>query len=421
MIFITSFPIIFYIPSFYASPILSMTKWDAGKQWYNYVNTQNKVCLIISLCTLMLTVELAAQRDYEFELDTLYIHEVSAYNLTMADLSKLGAGSDQLCWPIKDSQRGNKILVFDSHSNSFHEVDVPENKCIDPNYTIRGLGVRDSTYFVWSNSGLIFNANTNGFECVDVPDITSGHFLVSGYLTFSNYYRDEMKPYAQLFGDSIDTRIEFEPDHFELTRFNPNNLIAASAFHLARLSVSKPIIYLYNHDFELVDSLQYASENWVDIETGFDADELEKLKGEKRDFFGYYFELFERGLSKNTNVQFLNDSTLVVGYIAGTCKHYYQVIFLDKTGRFDYVTEPKKVGNGLCFQAETEKLDRSVFQPLELVSKGIALDGYLYHAYFGTPTLPWGEPCEVLDELHNRPNPERLKWLHIFRFKLVEQ
>jgi len=37
-IFITFLLVILFIPSFYARPILSMTKWDGGKHGYNYVS-----------------------------------------------------------------------------------------------------------------------------------------------------------------------------------------------------------------------------------------------------------------------------------------------------------------------------------------------------------------------------------------------
>lgn len=376
----------------------------------------------VAFCLALLAFEVSGQKDYAFELDTLLIFEVSDLNLGLGDLSRLGAGSNELLWPIRNKQKANFILAFDCRAHSFHEIEVSQNACLDKSYTLRGVTGKDALYFVWSNSGLIFDSVKHTCECVDVPDITSGLFTQNGYLTFSNYFRDDSQaPYVNLFSQSTNARFEISPDHFELTRFNPNTLIATTNRHIARVSVSKPIVYIYNNAFQRIDSVVYDTINWVEMETHFDEKELSKLKKEKDDFFGFYFELFDRGLSKNTNLQFINDSTLIVGYIAGTGNHYFSVISLDGFGKIEQITSPRKVGQGLCFQEGVDRLNPAKYEPVELAARGVAVDGSLYYVNFGTETFPWGESCEVLGELQNRPNPNRLKWLHIFKYKLVEK
>ncbi len=368
-----------------------------------------------SLCTL-------AQPEYAFKLDSLCIFEVSDLGLAMGDLSKIGAGSGKLLWPCRDKSRQSFILEFDCNACDFRRVDVPKNKCLDRDFTIRGVTGMNSSYFVWSNSGLIFNGDDRTVKCVDDPDITSGLFRQNGHLTFSNYYREEAESArVRLFSKGKPTQVEIDPHHFELTRFNPNNLMTSSSNHIARVSVSRPILYVYNHDFELLDSVVYNTENWINIDSNFGHEELQRLKKENDDFFSYYFTLFERGLSKNMNLQFLSDSLLLVGYISGTGNNFYQVISVDESGQIGHISQSQRVGKGQCFQEGVEVLDSDNFEPNDLVTNGVAVDGSLYYVVFGSPSFPWGETCEFYEELQNQPNPDRLKWLHIFKYKLVEK
>jgi hypothetical protein len=349
------------------------------------------------------------------------IFKANELNLGQPELSRMGSGDGRLLWPTKDENGDQVLVAFDCTELSFGSVSVPKNNCLDREYTLRGVACRDSQFFAWSDRGLIFDADGKIHGCINVDDISSGHFSADGYIAFSNYFSDRTaKPYVTLPATKGSRRVDLPGDHFELSRFTPNTVMAVSDAIIARLSISEPKLYTYSSSLEPIDSAAFSDDGWLTMKTGFSEGELNELRSSTPGFFDFYFELFDRGLSKSTNLQFVNDTTLFVGYIQGVKNHYYQIVRLRKDGTVKHLSEPVKSGSGQCYQEGVDRLDLERFEQPDLPARAIAVDGFLYYVTFGAQRIPWGESCEVYEEIQNRPNPNRDRWLHVFKYKIVE-
>lgn len=379
----------------------------------------NKYWSLLFVAYFPLTNCSLAQERFVFMLDTLFIVDATTANLANRDLSRAGSGDGQILWPTRTHTGGHGILSFDLESGQFEEIKIPDNNCISKSFTIRGLVQKGERILVWADQGLVFGLSNEEFSCIPKSDITAGNLFEDGFLVSCNYFRDQhsIASLVKSVYDGYD-EVRFDPHHFELTRFEPNRLIDMSKSWIARVSVSKPILYIYDHALNLIDSVSYASDQWKDVDVSFSPYELKKISKKKNDFFEYYFALFDLGLSKNTNVHFLSDSLLVLGFLSGNDDHYYEVFEISKEGKVKVVSDVIKVGKGQCTEEDVNWLDQRAYEPTQLVSRGVAIGGSLYYVVFDAPTMPWGEPCEVLESLRNETNPERKKWLHIYRYSL---
>ena len=374
-----------------------------------------------ALLLFLLNAVSFGQGTFSLRLDTLMIFNANDLNLGQPELSKMGSGDGRLWWPTKDENDDQVLVAFDCNKRVFGSIRVPKNTCLDREFTLRGVACRDSLFFVWSDRGLIFDAKGKVHDCIKVVDISSGHFSADGYIAFSNYYREQTdNPYVTLPAKKGTQRFDLPGDHFELSRFEPNKVLAVSDAVIARLSISEPKLYTYSSKFEPIDSVVFSDQSWLTMNAGFSEKELNRIRSKAPGFFEFYWELFDRGLSKSTNLQFVNDTTLFVGYMQGIMNQYYQIVQLGKDGTIEHVSEPVRAGSGQCNQEGVDRLDPERFQQPDLPARAVAIDGFLYYVTFGAHRVPWGESCEVYEEILNSPNPNRDRWLHIFRYAIVE-
>ncbi|MFO0362548.1 MAG: hypothetical protein ACK500_12000 [Flavobacteriales bacterium] len=129
----------------------------------------------------------------------------------------------------------------------------------------------------------------------------------------------------------------YPPEHdIELTRFLPCNLLKANRSYIIRASVSRPVVYLYSHDLELLDSLTFLpSQEWKDAEGIFSEKERRKMKRKKYSVFDFYMDAFERGIYKAQNIQFTDSNRFCLAHSSAFPKYGFATFMVDERKKIE--------------------------------------------------------------------------------------
>jgi hypothetical protein len=142
------------------------------------------------------------------------------------------------------------------------------------------------------------------------------YLKINGQKNIGAAYSDpSMQPICMLsvmdFNGKELKKIDLDGGFFEFTHFAPNRLVTFSDRYIFLLNISKPTLFVYDFDLNLVDSLQFCPNRpWSSAESIAATMPQEELHN--MDLFTHGATLLEKGAFKNWSVQLVNDSTLLI-------------------------------------------------------------------------------------------------------------
>ena len=107
--------------------------------------------------------------------------------------------------------------------------------------------------------------------------------IVAHYFNrFSNKHKTGI---ALVHNNQMTSVIHPPSDFIQFTHFSPNRLVDCSGKNILWLSVSKPMLFLYNHKLVLQDSICFDTSSWVNVDSVKDLPKYHLL-GEKGGYSG---------------------------------------------------------------------------------------------------------------------------------------
>jgi hypothetical protein len=291
----------------------------------------------------------------------------------------------------------------------------------DKAYSIRNFHFDAEHIFINADRVYSFILNTGVFVSVGRGIDTEVLYKCSEY-EIHNLYRDghplDVPVKSMIMRKNIPSRESktiLPPSHdVRLTRFRPSKLTAANEEYIVRASVSQPVLYLYNHDLTLLDSIRFMPDNqWKNITDVFDKKELKVMRRKKTGMFDFVMEAFNRGIYKSQNVLFTGDRQFFLSAYQSYPNQSVFIFSITSDEKLDLI-----LSSSVCEIGEKSP-SQSGYCPQELFSKGIYLKGHLYLWQLGDEVPPWDKPNAIV----NTPGeacPVIPTGIQLLEFKLKE-
>lgn len=185
----------------------------------------------------------------------------------------------------------------------------------------------------------------------------------------------------------------YPPKHeIELTHFRPCNLLRANERYVIRSSVSRPVVYLYNHELELLDSLSFLpAGEWKDAESIFSKKETRVMNRKKFSVFDYYMKAFDRGIYKAQNIDFTGPDRFYLAYRSPWPEFGVVTFMVDELNRIRLCEQ----GPTVIPRVQNQDLQSSA--PINIYESGIFCAGKFYLWEAG------GCETEVFQDENNQP------------------
>ncbi len=362
-------------------------------------------------------------KNFSLKLDTCYSVNVDSININARSLSYAGISDSLLLFTVP-SANNFELIQLNPTNSQIKAKTIDLDSCFSSDYTIRYISGYNNQLALLAKNIAIHNQNTSETFCLDYPKSTQVQVSDSGILILNNY----TSPSTQLSHESIilwkdpETIIElhYPSHHSQLNSFSPNHLIEMRGKHIVRASVSKPIVYLYDTNLDLDDSLVLQNMNWKDADDLVTKKKLKQSRKKGQDFFSFYIEMFGEGLCKNSKITFVNDSLLMLSSMLGDSKFCIQFIEIvdNKLRQVSDLLYP-----GKCDCSVNDKLqylDKEQFFPKFLGMNGLVLNKKLYYFRFGSETIYWNMTCKEYFDILNNPSKSNGAWLQIFQFSVLQ-
>jgi hypothetical protein len=230
-------------------------------------------------------------------------------------------------------------------------------------------------------------------------------YSIAGY-----YYDRALAKYKTSIAKSnnIQKTNEIHPsaDFIQFTHFTPNRLMDCSSKNIAWLSVSKPMLFLYNHDLELEDSICFDTSRWVNVDHIKDLPKYRTLRD--KGLFEFGTTILQDTASKNLSVQFVNDSLILVTSNYTTTFIQETLFSISKNNQLTVQSSRfANVDSLFSLQKSQEN-----FEMFHQTASGNIQKNQLYFAMTGSGEMPWTKSGTEIDN-------EKYSYihLHIFRFK----
>lgn len=216
---------------------------------------------------------------------------------------------------FSENRKSMNILKYSLVTKKSEVLIVHFDKEIDFRYGLYKLGFdyySSKIYFLKDNTLIFIDALT--LKTSRKSQSLSGNYVFYSKDTtyIAKYYRSSDVDCASInicYKGNVTTHINLSQEDVPLTSFAPFKLISKSDDYLFWCHVSRPILYRYNTNLHLIDSLVFDFDSNLSSELKL----LSKYsKISKRDPYTFYMQALEDTLSINTSVQLLNDTTCVV-------------------------------------------------------------------------------------------------------------
>lgn len=196
-------------------------------------------------------------------------------------------------------------------------------------------------------------------------------------------------------------------DFIEFTHFTPCNMVDVNSDFVLWLSVSKPMVYAYNHQLELLDSLCFDPVDWVDIDVVKNEQKYVDLR--KVGIFEFGSTVLQDTASKNLAIQFVNDSTFMVSSMYSTLQTNEVIFTINKLGKI-----AKKafriVDNSSFFDSKIVRNDFELFQES---ANAMISNNKMFTIYLGPGYMPWEiEPLAKRDF-------EKYSYLNLIEYNFI--
>ncbi len=160
-------------------------------------------------------------------------------------------------------------------------------------------------------------------------------------------------------------KIDLDGGFMEFTHFSPNRLVTFSERYIFWLNISRPTLFIYDFDLNLVDSLQFCSNRpWSSAESISATIPQEDLNN--MDIFTHGATLLEKGAFKNWSVQLVNDSTLLI------TSSIIKETFLETLVHYDHPSELRILADRTTPFIHKDKSERPMLELNLQTCKGLA-------------------------------------------------
>jgi|GEM_PF-6985768 len=324
--------------------------------------SENRFRQSLFTCIIMLyNLIILGQSTDRFNLDSAFVIQAPIQRVTVTRNFNPSISND-----------GQRCLIFTGINHAkyeiyFHEIDTHTYKTtqrtieykksdkIDPRYPYVDvfwdldnnpwLLVQDWLYCLNKD----FNAIKSRSKLTRDKESSRVFFTKNG-LCFGKYYNSgqlwatkhkNMEAYLELWNEKqvLEKRVDPNTGYIGLVHTSRNNLIAFNDKFFVWPMVSEPVLYVYDHRLNYIDSLYYNPPYWSSIDTMAKADSSFSFLT-KMDYLAAGREAFSRGVSKTTDVSFINDSTLICSWTKGFEEVYQQTFQIDLHGRIHLIGEP---------------------------------------------------------------------------------
>jgi hypothetical protein len=351
-----------------------------------YKSRKSKRLPIFILILVFLGVKLSGQSSIT-RIDSVYC--VSANDSLHAPISYLNRGvrdnsTERLYLPLERQLAKNDFvfLKFDTRDQSFEYVilTLPDSVQRDFSYSVSHCFANNGVMHVVADKSYEFDLATHSLirqSDAEVPEL----LYKSENIEIRGLYR-EVHPLDYPVHSVISSKNEqdqstksiYPPIHeVGLTRFRPCNLLRVNERYVIRASVSRPVVYLYNQDLELLDSLCFlTSGEWKDVEGVFSEKERRKMKRAGFSVFDYYSEAFQRGVYKAQNIAFTESNHFYLAFSSPFPEYGMAAFLVDEFNKIKLLEmRPIAITTGV-------NSDPSVSVPRNIYANGIFCSGKFY-------------------------------------------
>ncbi len=234
-------------------------------------------------------------------------------------------------------------------------------------------------------------------------------FPFNGYSIVANYYNGLSAKHntgiALVKNDQMTSVIHPPSDFIQFTHFNPNRLVDCSEENILWLSVSKPMLFLYDHNLLIEDSICFDSNTWVDVNTVKDLPKYRQLR--EKGIFEFGSSILEDTASKNLSVQFVNDTLILVtsNYTTSVIR---ETLFSVTSGNHLKMISSRTANIDSLFSRGKQRENYEVFNQS---ASGNIQENRLYYSIAGSGTLPWNKSSVEIDN-----QKYTYIHLHVFNF-----
>lgn len=320
-------------------------------------------------------------------IDSVYC--VSANDSLYAPIFNLNRGikdsnSENLYLPLERHVAKNDFvfLKFSVHDDQFEYIiyALPDSVQRDFDYRVEHFCTANGVMYIESDRRYEFDLTNRaflGYSSAQTPKVLykSLDYEIRG--VYKEYHPLDYPVHSLISCNKAEDggiKYIYPPKHdIGLTRFLPCNLLRANESYVIRASVSRPTIYLYNHDLELLDSLSFLpTGEWKDVEKIFSERELRKMKRKKFSVFDYYMEAFDRGIYKAQNIDFTEPNRFYLAYRAPWPEFGVVTFMVDELNRIRLCER----GPTVFPRVQNQNLQSSA--PINIYESGIFCAGKFY-------------------------------------------
>ncbi len=360
--------------------------------------------------------------DDFFKMDTAFTVAIKTESITISP--------QQLKMTV--DTKNNRGFVFLGIAHDIREIELCEidlatskNKIHRFKYSKKEkIDKRDNFATVYINSegnlklhiaDLMLYADIKSNEITKVEKINSKYrnFFFAQDHSVASYYYNDFDKYSRtgihiLENNKDIASIHPNGDFIQFTHFSPNRLVACNNDFILWLSVSKPIIYSYNHKLEKLDSLNFDTTNWVDVEEIKDEPRYADLL--KKGVFEFGFKVLEDTACKNCSVQFINDSTFIVTSMYTVDTAQERIFSIDEQGKVKLIKQRSIESTSLPYGNWT--IDN--FELPFLTAKATIESEKMYYLETGPGHLPW-ESAPT-----SKTNFSKYTYLNIIQYQFIQ-
>ena len=278
---------------------------------------------------------------------------------------------------------------------------------IDYRYGLFRIGInypKNKLFVVIGKSMLEIDPNTLKTKTSKIEE--TQYAFCDGEISYLGKYeryngRFEAAKLQKYQGGKLKQTLDFSMEDVAMTAFSNNKLILDTKNFIFWCHVSRPVIYRYDHDLKLVDSLVFDT-NWT-----LPA-ELKTLPENKllykHDIYSFYMKGIEKSFHVNAAIHLLNDSTVFISTINQMDSvNYYFVHFNDKGNM---------VRDQMTIRSSYEKCDEmNDCHFLGQESYGTICNNELFYLKRGKAMFPW-------DSDDGNPDYSKFTYFHLYTFKI---
>lgn len=317
---------------------------------------------------------------------------------------------NQLLYTHIGTNSDNNELYFLRFNMLNHESQVlrisPKEK-IDYRYGLFRIGINYSKnkLFIIIGKNILeidpqtLKTKTSEIEEAQYAFCNGETYYLANYERFNG--RFETAKLHKYDGGKLKQALAFSLEDVAMTAFSNHKLILKTKDFIFWCHVSQPVIYRYDHDLKLVDSLVFDS-NWIL------PSELKNLPENKllykQDIYSFYMKGIETSFHVNSAIHLLNDSTIFISTLNQMDSvNCYLVELNDKKGMLI---------NKKMIQSNEEKCNQmSDCHLFGQESYGTICNNQLFYLRRGKAVLPW-------DSEPGNPEYSKYTYFHLYTFKI---